>query len=179
MNKDELLKKVKVHLDVIKEKTGIDPKIVLGVLGVALLFTLIGFLDQYITCLVAIVFPTYWSIKAIESKEADDDKQWLTYWAVYACFTFFDLFSSFIMKFLPFYFFFKLIFLIWCFMPNTHGAVFIYNYFIIKIFKKYESRLDKGINKFMKKSNEMMDKAQKKIKENEEIFGDMAKTVSK
>ena len=64
-------------------------------------------------------------------------------------------------------------------MPNTHGAVFIYNYFIIKIFKKYESKLDKGINKFMKKSNEMMDKAQKKIKENEEIFGDMAKTVGK
>ena len=178
MNKEDLMKKFDEQMKIIQDKTGINPKIVLGVLGAALLLTLIGWLDKYITCLVAIVLPTYWSIKAIETKEGDDDKQWLTYWAVYACFTFLDLFAGFIMKFLPFYFFMKLIFLIWCFMPNTQGAIYIYNYVILKIFKKYESRLDRGINKFMKKSNEMMKKAEKTIEENKGVLKEAAKAAT-
>ena len=178
MNKDDIMAKTKEQMKIIQEKTGIDPKIILGILGVAALFTLIGLFDKYITCLVAIVLPTYWSIKAIETKEGDDDKQWLTYWAVYAVFTFFDLFAGFIMRFLPFNFFIKLVFLVWCFMPNTQGAIYIYNYFIIKIFKKYESKLDKGVNKFLKKSNELKQKVEKKYEEHKDEIQEAAKKVT-
>ena len=53
-------------------------------------------------------------------------------------------------------------------MPNTQGAIYIYNYFIIKIFKKYESKLDKGVNKFLKKSNELKQKVEKKYEEHDD-----------
>lgn len=54
MNKDDIMAKTKEQMKIIQEKTGIDPKIILGILGVAALFTLIGLFDKYITCLVAI-----------------------------------------------------------------------------------------------------------------------------
>ena len=55
MNKEDLMKKFDEQMKIIQDKTGINPKIVLGVLGAALFLTLIGWLDKYITCLVAIV----------------------------------------------------------------------------------------------------------------------------
>lgn len=165
------------HLKIIKDKTGVDPKIILGILGVSLVFTLIGIFDKYITCLVGIALPAFWSMKAIESPESDDDKLWLTYWAVYAVFTFFDLFAGFILKILPFYFVIKLVFLVWCFMPNTKGALFIYNNIIKTFFKKYESKIDKGVNKFMKKAQKATEEGKKLVEENKDKIKEVAQQV--
>ena len=85
---------------------------------------------------------------------------------MYAIFTFIDLFAGFIMKFIPFYFFLKQIFLIWLFMPNTQGAAFLYNKVISKLFKKYESKIDEHFNRFTKKSKEVLDKGKEVINEN-------------
>ena len=154
------------QLDVIQKKTGQDPKIILGILGASLLLCLVGNFGSYVTCIVGIVLPTYWSIKAIETPEQEDDKQWLTYWAVFAIFTFLDLFAGFIMKFIPFYFFMKQIFLIWLFMPNTQGALILYDKVISKLFKKYEKKLDEQFRKLSQKSKEDFDKGKKIIDEN-------------
>ena len=86
--KNPIIKKIDEHLKIIVEKTGIQGKYIMIALGVSLLFTIIGFFDKYITCLVGILLPTFFSIKAIESKEEEDDKLWLTYWTIYAVFSF-------------------------------------------------------------------------------------------
>ena len=167
ISQEDLSKQMQKQFTLIQKKTGnIDPKIILAVLGVSLVLCLVGNFGSYVTCIVGIVLPTYWSIKAIETPEEDDDKQWLTYWAVYAIFTFIDLFAGFIMKFIPFYFFLKQIFLIWLFMPNTQGAAFLYNKVISKLFKKYESKIDEHCNRFTKKSKEVLDKGKEVINEN-------------
>jgi receptor expression-enhancing protein 5/6 len=141
-NQKTLLEKIEGHLKIIEDATGLNSKIIMIGLGVSLLFVFIGYFDFYITTIVGIFYPAIWSIRAIESKGSEDDKQWLTYWVVFALFTFIDLFSGFVLKFIPFYFFFKLIFLVWCFMPNTRGAAFIYDKIIIKLFQKYEHQID-------------------------------------
>ncbi len=164
----ELMNKVGIHLNLIKKKTGQDPKIILGIFAVALFFTFMGWFQTYITCIVGIVLPTYWSIKAIETKEPDDDKQWLTYWSVYAVFTFFDLFSYWIIKIFPFYFIIKLIFLVWCFMPNTQGAIIIYDKIIKKYFIKYENKLDTLVDKVLKKGKEVEEKAKEELEKNKD-----------
>ena len=127
-----------------------------------------GWFQTYITCIVGIVLPTYWSIKAIETKEPDDDKQWLTYWSVYAVFTFFDLFSYWILKIIPFYFIIKLLFLVWCFMPNTQGAIIIYDKIIKKYFIKYENKLDTLVDKVLKKGKEAQEKAKEELEKNKD-----------
>ena len=168
INNKELMNKLGVHLNLIEKKTGQNPKIILGILGISLLFVLIGYLEKYITCIVGIVLPTYWSIKAIESNEGDDDKQWLTYWAVYAVFDFFDLFVGFILKIIPFYYILKLVFLVWCFMPNTQGALTVYNHIIKRFFIKYENKLDTLVNKVMEKSKETTSRFKKEIEKNKD-----------
>ena len=38
-------------------------------------------------------------------------------------------------------------------MPNTMGALFIYNKFVAPYFKKYEEKIDKKIDKFIREGN--------------------------
>ena len=157
---------IQKQFTLIEKKTGRNPKIVVGILAASILLSAIGNFGRYVTCVVGITLPAYWSIKAIETPEANDDKQWLTYWAVYAVFTFIDLFAGFIMKFLPFYFLIKLIFLIWLFMPNTQGAVVVYNLVISKLFKKYEKKIDTQFEKLTQKGKEVLQKGKEIVNEN-------------
>ena len=137
------------EIKLISQKTGVDGKIISSILIICSIFCFINIFSRHITCIVGVILPAYWSIKAIESPEYDDDKQWLTYWAIYGLFTLLDQFANIILRIFPFYFIFKIIFLIWCFMPNTMGALFIYNKFVRPYFKKYEERIDKKIEKFL------------------------------
>ena len=165
------------EIDLISEKTGVDGKIISSILLVGSIFCFINLFSKYITCLVGVILPAYWSIKAIESQEYDDDKQWLTYWAIYGLFTLLDHFANFILRIFPFYFIFKIIFLIWCFMPNTMGALFIYKKFVAPYFKKYEEQIDKRIEKFIregklrgKNKRQLRKEAMQLIKQEEELL---------
>lgn len=165
--KKSFMDTVNQHLDIISEKSGVDAKLVVLALGICCFFVFIGYFDYYITQAVGILYPAFWSIRAIESKESDDDKQWLTYWVVFACFSIVDLFSGFILKFIPFYFFMKIIFLIYLAMPNFRGATFVYDHFLIKIFKKYESSIENFGKNLSKKSETVIEKGKQVIKDNQ------------
>ena len=169
-NQKTFLEKIEDQLKIVEEATGFNSKLIMSVLGVCFFFVFIGYFDHYITTFVGIVYPAIWSIRAIESTGTDDDKQWLTYWVVFAIFTFIDMFSGFVLKFIPFYFFFKLIFLVWCFMPNTRGATFIYDKCIIKIFQKYEGKINEfgeviygGVTKIQREGQDILVKNKEKI----------------
>jgi receptor expression-enhancing protein 5/6 len=144
--------------NLIEEKTGIPSKYVLIGLAVCIISVIIGFLDKYITCFVGIAFPTLYSIKALETKEPDDDKQWLTYWVVFGFFSFIDLFSGFLLQYIPFYFIFKILFLVWLFLPNFRGATTIYNRIILKLFIKYKPQIDEFEKEVEGKAGEIVGK---------------------
>ena len=169
----------KKEIDLISEKTGVDGKIISSILLISFIFCFINIFSKYITCLVGVTLPAYWSIKAIESPQYDDDKQWLTYWAIYGLFTLLDQFANIILRIFPFYFIFKIIFLIWCFMPNTMGALFIYNKIVAPYFRKYEDKIDKKIEKFIregklrgrnKNRNQLRKEAMELMKQEEELL---------
>ncbi|MBN8567906.1 MAG: HVA22/TB2/DP1 family protein [Flavobacteriales bacterium] len=54
----------------------------------------------------------------------------MTYWIVFAFVTVFDGILSTILFFLPAYYAFKLLFIIWLFYPRTDGASLIYERFL-------------------------------------------------
>ena len=147
---EKIKTKYNKEIDLISQKTGVNGKLISLVLLVSAILCFINLFSKYITCLVGVTLPAYWSIKAIESGDFDDERQWLTYWAIYGLFTLLDNFASFILKIFPFYFIFKNLFLIWCFMPNTMGALFIYNKFVEPYFKKYQDKIDQKIEKFIR-----------------------------
>mmetsp|Transcript_25811 Transcript_25811/g.48599 ORF Transcript_25811/g.48599 Transcript_25811/m.48599 type:complete len:161 (-) Transcript_25811:173-655(-) len=81
---------------------------------------------KLISDLVGFVYPAYASFKAIDSADPNDDTQWLTYWVVFALFSILESAASFLVSYIPFYFFIKLSFLVWLYHPNTMGAGVVY-----------------------------------------------------
>jgi receptor expression-enhancing protein 5/6 len=67
------------------------------------------------------------------------------YWIIYGFFAVFEKFADLALGWLPLYFFFKLGFLVYCFLPQTKGALFIFNHVIDPILSKYEAQIDTGL----------------------------------
>jgi len=73
------------------------------------------------------MLPAYLSLRALETKEAEDDIQWLTYWVVFGFFNFLESFAlSLVLYYFPFYYVFKTAFVLWLQLPATRGARTLY-----------------------------------------------------
>ena len=144
--KISLLEKWQNQMILIQEKTGIKGIYVVIGLVLSVIFVYLNIFDTIITNLVGTLYPAFWTIKSIENDDLDDQKNWLTYWAVFGSFILVDMFSPIIVKFIPFYFVMKILFLIWLFMPGSSGCKIIYNLIVKKILRKYEDKIDTVVN---------------------------------
>ena len=75
-----------------------------------------------------------------------------------------DEFASFILQIIPFYYFFKVCFLIWLYNPATQGAKKIYNGLFKPILKKYDKQIEGGLKVIKEVANEASFKIPKIIK---------------
>lgn len=164
-NQISLIDKWNEQMNIIEEKTGVKGIfVIIGLIG-SLVLVWLNVFDSLITNLVGTIYPAFWTMKSIELKN-DDDKMWLTYWIVFACFTLVDMFSVIIMKFIPFYFLMKYFFLIWLFMPNSQGCYLVYHLLVKKVFKSFEDNIDVAADKVKKITQEyvLTDKNINKLK---------------
>ena len=144
--KISLLEKWQNQMILIQEKTGIKGIYVVIGLVLSVIFVYLNIFDTIITNLVGTLYPAFWTIKSIENDDLEDQKNWLTYWAVFGSFILVDMFSPIIVKIIPFYFVMKILFLIWLFMPGSGGCKIIYNLIVKKILRKYEEKVDIVLN---------------------------------
>ena len=91
------------------------------VLGFGLITT-IAFLSGVSTgtlCLVVgFIFPAFKSIKAMETRNSNEVTQWLVYWVVYSFFSVIEIFADALVYWIPFYYRFKLGFLLWAMLVS-------------------------------------------------------------
>ena len=103
------------------------------------LFMYLAFGPGFLTNMVGFLYPVCASIKAIESETKADDTRWLIYWVIYAGFTLAEPFTDTIIYWIPFYYAFKLGFLVWLMLPTHNGAETIYLKVIKPFVKKHEA----------------------------------------
>mmetsp|Transcript_8637 Transcript_8637/g.17966 ORF Transcript_8637/g.17966 Transcript_8637/m.17966 type:complete len:180 (-) Transcript_8637:269-808(-) len=126
-------------------------------IGIASLSSLVGFL-----------YPALKSFQAIETKTKGDDVQWLVYWVIFAFFSILETFVDILLYWVPFYYAFKLAFLLWAMLPQTKGAKFLYDSFLKDFLKKNESRIDSAMNNAKNAAADVANTAQ-------EVVGEVSK----
>lgn len=74
----------------------------------------------------SLLFPAYGSITAIESPSSGDDTQWLVYWLMFSLLQIVENVAWPILKWLPLYQELKIALLAWLVLPQTQGALWVY-----------------------------------------------------
>ncbi|CAG5136116.1 unnamed protein product [Candidula unifasciata] len=140
--------KVTDVLEIIEQKTGVRRLYVaLGFIAFIALYLMIGFGAQFLCNFIGFIYPAYASVKAIESHEKDDDTKWLTYWVVYSVFSLVEFFSDIFLFWIPFYWFLKCVFLVWCFLPvSWNGSHILYYRFIRPFILRHQDRIDSALH---------------------------------
>jgi len=145
------------YVDDVAKMVGVPPKKLMNyAMYAGVICIMLGVGQTYLTQLIAVLYPAFMSFVALESDTPGDDKQWLTYWVVYGAFSVIDQFAGFILSFIPFYYFLKVGFLLWCMHPSTNGATIVYDTYILPYYQEYEGQI-----------NELERRASEKLKEAE------------
>ena len=133
------------YLSMLEEKTKVK-KIyqVYGGIGLIGGWLILGHGAGLLCNAIGFLYPMYMSIKALETDDKDDDTQWLMYWVVFSFFSVIEFFTDILVGWIPAYWFFKCIFLLWC-MSGLNGAEKVYRVVILPWYKKNVDKLDKAV----------------------------------
>mmetsp|Transcript_21840 Transcript_21840/g.34228 ORF Transcript_21840/g.34228 Transcript_21840/m.34228 type:complete len:128 (+) Transcript_21840:174-557(+) len=82
--------------------------------------------SKFLSMTFGVMYPAYSSYKAIKTIEKEDDIQWLCYWVIFGLFTFIEFFLDIVLMWVPLYQELKLAFIIWLALPQTKGALFVW-----------------------------------------------------
>ncbi|KAL7546810.1 hypothetical protein ACHAWF_010146 [Thalassiosira exigua] len=134
--------------------------------GSALLIVVFfGFSAGLLCSIVGFLYPAFKSMYALEHQNKGEVTQWLIYWVVYSFFAIIEVFIDVLLYWIPFYYAFKVAFLLWAMLPQTRGAKFLYDSFLKDFLKSNESKIDSALNN-AKASAEKVAAGAKEVAEN-------------
>ncbi|KAE9023615.1 hypothetical protein PF010_g5041 [Phytophthora fragariae] len=147
----------------LEKQTGVDKFYIfcVGALLAGILLFVVGG-EELVVGLVGFIYPAYMSFKAINTPGTGDDTQWLTYWVVYAFFNLTESITDLVLSWIPFYFFFKIAFLVWSYHPSTQGSTIIYNSLIKPYVAPHVSQIDSALKRGEEAAKNVAAKIQEK-----------------
>ncbi len=143
------------------QKAGVEPGLLLG--GgflVSAILILIFFGATILTVIITVVYPATKSIKAIESKDnEEDDKVWLTYWIMFGIFSLLDEFGGIVLSFIPLYFYVRLVIFIFLMAPQTQGASLLYKTLVKPLLSQHKDKIQRFIDEIKGSASDLSQEA--------------------
>jgi receptor expression-enhancing protein 5/6 len=134
-----------------------------------------GTMEVFLTDLIGIVFPIYWSMRALDTdiNSKDEEKQWYTYWLIFLGMLPIDMLFGRFLRHIPLFYFAKFVFLCWLFLPNFYGASYIHDRLIKKNLPQFEIvyRIDNASTQIKKEFKDFTTRLQTKMMESKENEG--------
>lgn len=146
----------------ISQKTKQPPCVIVA--GFLLIFVVLMFspLGSMITTSVTFLIPAYKTFKALETKDASDDKKMLTFWIAFGFIYLFDNVFSCLFSFLYFYHIFRSALIMYLYIPRFDGATKLYDRVIHPLFEKYSGI----INQYLEPIERRTEKVSQQLKKN-------------
>ncbi|NXA36623.1 REEP3 protein, partial [Eudromia elegans] len=102
------------------------------------------------------LYPAYYSYKAVKTKNVKEYVRWMMYWIVFALYTVTETITDLTVSWFPLYYELKIAFVIWLLSPYTRGASLIYRKLLHPLLSSKEREIDEYIVQAKEKGYETM-----------------------
>jgi len=103
--------------------------------------------SRIVSCIAAFLYPGYASFKTLSQRPASEEdlERWLMYWSVLACVVGVEYLAEWLVSWIPFYYLFKMLFLLYIALPQTQGASYLYQTHLAPALRAHESQIDAAL----------------------------------
>jgi len=100
--------------------------------------------SRIVSSVAAFLYPGYASYKTLSQRPASEEEleRWLMYWSVLGCIVSVEYVAEWLVSWIPFYYLFKTLFLLYLALPQTRGASYLYRNHLQPFFHTHESQID-------------------------------------
>lgn len=108
-------------------------------------------ISRLVILVCATLYPAYCSYKAVKTKDIKLYVKWMMYWIVFALFTSIETFTDIFVSFwCPFYYEFKILFVLWLLLPIFKGSNYLYR----KVIHPYLSQKEQDIDEMIARAKD-------------------------
>jgi len=87
-------------------------------------------ISRAVVLVFGMLYPAYYSYKAVKTKNVKEYVRWMMYWIVFALYTVIETVTDQTVAWFPLYYELKIAFVVWLLSPYTKGASLIYRKFL-------------------------------------------------
>ncbi|KAM4703925.1 receptor expression-enhancing protein 3 [Rhinophrynus dorsalis] len=113
-------------------------------------------ISRAVVLVFGMLYPAYYSYKAVKTKNVKEYVRWMMYWIVFALYTVTETLADLTISWFPLYYEVKIAFVIWLLSPYTRGASLLYRKFLHPLLSAREREIDDYIVQAKEKGYETM-----------------------
>ncbi|KYO28170.1 receptor expression-enhancing protein 3 isoform X1 [Alligator mississippiensis] len=113
-------------------------------------------ISRVVVLIFGMLYPAYYSYKAVKTKNVKEYVRWMMYWIVFALYSVIETIADLMVSWLPLYYELKIAFVVWLLSPYTRGASLIYRKFLHPLLSSKEREIDEYIVQAKERGYETM-----------------------
>lgn len=107
-------------------------------------------ISNFVTLFAGILIPSFSTFKALKNKTQTNRLIWLRYWTVFGLFYSCQIFADIFLSWIPLYYLFKIIFILWLSSSKASGAQILYVYAVAPFLRENETAIEGLLTNFKK-----------------------------